>query len=65
MVHLPCHGLVQRKEVSDLVTLYNVIDTRTNQFHSIAIVKERNVKWFIPVIIGESEEGDEPKEIEE
>ena len=31
-----------------MVTLYNVIDTRTGQFHSVAIVKERNAKWFIP-----------------
>lgn len=31
-----------------MVTLYNVIDIRTGQFHSIAIVKERNAKWFIP-----------------
>lgn len=46
-----------------LISLYNVVDTRTNQFHSIAIVKERNAKWFVPVIIGESEE--EPEEIEE
>ena len=32
----------------DIVKLYNVIDTRTNQFHSVAIVKKRNVKWFTP-----------------
>lgn len=32
-----------------MVTLHNVIDTRTNQFHSIAIVKERNAKWFVEV----------------
>lgn len=31
----------------EYITLYNVIDTRTNKFHSIAIVKERNAKWFI------------------
>ena len=30
------------------VTLYNVIDIRTDQFHSVAIVKEKNVKYFIP-----------------
>ena len=29
-----------------MVKLYNVIDTRTGQFHSVAVVKERNVKWF-------------------
>lgn len=33
-----------------MVTLYNVIDTRTNQFHSVAVVKEKNVKWFIPFV---------------
>lgn len=36
-----------------MVTLYNVIDTRTNQFHSIAVVKQRNVKYFVPFIQGE------------
>lgn len=30
-----------------MVRLHNVIDTRTGQFHSVAVVKERNVKWFI------------------
>lgn len=32
-----------------MVTLYNVIDTRTMKFHSVAIVTERNVKWFVEV----------------
>lgn len=31
-----------------MITLYNVIDTRTGNFHSIAVVKQRNAKWFIP-----------------
>ena len=31
-----------------MVTLYNVIDIRTWQHHSVAIVKARNVKWYIP-----------------
>lgn len=30
------------------VTLHNVIDTRTGQFHSVAIVKERLAKYFVP-----------------
>ena len=30
-----------------MVTLYNVIDIRTGQFHSVAVVKPRNVKYFI------------------
>lgn len=39
-----------------LVTLYNVTDTRTNQFHSVAIVKERNVRWFVSAEEEPSEE---------
>lgn len=31
-----------------MVTLYNVIDTRTNRFHSVAVVTERNAKYFVP-----------------
>lgn len=30
-----------------MVTLYNVIDIRTNQFYSVAVVKEVNRKWYI------------------
>lgn len=33
-----------------MVTLYNVIDTRTGQYHSIAIIKERNARWFVPFV---------------
>lgn len=36
-----------------MVTLYNVIDTRTNQFHSVAVVKQRNAKYFVPFVQGE------------
>ena len=39
-----------------MVTLYNVIDIRTMQYHSVAVVKEKNVKWFRPA------EGDEEDE---
>lgn len=28
------------------IKLFNVIDIRTGQFYSVAIVKEKNVKWF-------------------
>ena len=31
-----------------MVTLYNVIDTRTNQYHSVAIVSKRKAKFFVP-----------------
>ena len=31
-----------------MVTLYNVIDTRTCKFHSEVIVKQRMVRFFVP-----------------
>ncbi len=31
-----------------MVTLYDVIDVRTGNRHSIAVVKAKNVKWYIP-----------------
>lgn len=31
-----------------MVTLYNVVDIRTGQFHSVVVVKKRNAKWFVP-----------------
>ena len=34
--------------MDEYVTLYNVIDTRTGQFHSVAVVKEKNAKYFVP-----------------
>ena len=33
-----------------MVTLYNVIDTRTGKFHSEVIVKKRMVRFFVPDI---------------
>ena len=30
-----------------MVTLYNVIDIRTGQIHSVAIIKEQHAKYFI------------------
>ena len=42
-----------------MVTLHNVIDTRTGQFHSVAVVKERNVKYFVP-----AEDAEETAELE-
>ena len=29
------------------VTLHNVIDIRNGQYYSIAVVKEKNVKYFV------------------
>lgn len=31
-----------------MVTLYNVIDTRTGKFHSDVRVKQRMVRFFVP-----------------
>lgn len=45
-----------------MVKLVNVIDTRTGQFHSEAIVKERNAKWLEPA--EPPEEGGESDESE-
>lgn len=33
-----------------MVKLYNVVDTRTGQFHSVVIVKPRLVKYFTPFV---------------
>lgn len=38
-----------------MVTLYNVIDTRTGKFHSMVMVKERYVKFFVPALQDEEE----------
>jgi len=38
------------------VVLRDVIDTRTNNYHSIAVVSEKNVKYFIPAVDEEEEE---------
>ena len=50
-----------------MVRLENVIDTRTDKFHSVAIVKEKYAKWFIdadpethePIVEAPSEEEEE------
>lgn len=31
-----------------MVTLYNVIDIRTGNRHSVAVVRAKNVKWYAP-----------------
>lgn len=36
-----------------MITLYNVIDTRTNKFHSVVIAKERNARFFVPAEVEE------------
>lgn len=37
-----------------IITLHNVVDRRTNQFHSVAIISEKNLKWFEEVVIEEN-----------
>ena len=32
-----------------MITLYNVIDTRTQMFHSVAIIQKKNRKYFVEV----------------
>lgn len=29
-----------------MITLHNVIDIRTGQLHSVAVVSDRNAKWY-------------------
>lgn len=31
-----------------MVRLYDVVDTRTGLYHSVAIVKKRNSRFFVP-----------------
>jgi len=39
-----------------MITLYNVIDVRSNKRYSKAVVSQRNAKWFAPA---EEVEGNE------
>lgn len=32
-----------------MITLYNVIDIRTEKFHSVVKTNKRNATWFVPV----------------
>ena len=40
-----------------MITLHNVIDIRTDKFHSVVKVKERNAHWFVPAVEEEEAEG--------
>ena len=37
-----------------MIKLYNVIDKRTNQFHSVTIISDKNLKWFEEVVADEN-----------
>lgn len=39
------------------ITLYNVIDIRTEKFHSVVRCKANQAKWFVP-----AEDEEEPTE---
>lgn len=39
-----------------MITLYNVIDTRTNMHHSVAVIKEQDARWFVAAEEGEGAE---------
>lgn len=39
-----------------MITLYNVIDTRTNMHHSVAVVRKQDVRWFVAAEEGQGEE---------
>lgn len=39
-----------------MITLYNVKDIRTGLIHSVAIVKERNARFYVPVLKEEGEQ---------
>lgn len=32
-----------------MVKLFNVVDIRSGQYHSVVIVKARNARFFVPV----------------
>lgn len=34
--------------------LKNVIDTRTGLYHSVAVVKEKNARYFVPQVVEET-----------
>ena len=42
-----------------MITLYNVIDTRTGQRYSVAIVSKKNANFFIPADEEEESEASE------
>lgn len=41
-----------------IITLYNVVDTRTDMFHPVAVIDKKMAKYFVPA---EAEE-EEPEE---
>lgn len=38
------------------VRLQNVIDTRTDKHHSVAIVEEKNARYYVPYVEEEEDE---------
>lgn len=44
---MPGPRRAERRE-TEMITLYDVVDIRTGQRHSVAVVKARNAKWYVP-----------------
>lgn len=42
-----------------MIRLYNVEDLRTGRFHSVAVVSQKNAKWFVPAEPPNEEEGED------
>lgn len=47
----------------ETITLFNVKDIRNDQFYSIAIVREKDAKYFIPVLTDDAEDSETTEEI--
>lgn len=37
-----------------MITLHNVIDKRTNQFHSVAVISEKKLRYYEQVGVNEN-----------
>jgi hypothetical protein len=42
--------------MNEYVTLYDVIDIRTNKYHSVVSVKQKYAKYFVPAVTEEEAE---------
>ena len=47
------------------VTLYNVIDIRTGQYHSVVVTKEKYARFFVPADPEKNTEEPEEAAVEE
>ena len=42
--------------MAKLIKLYDVVDTRTDTYYSVAIVSQKNAKFFVPYVEEEEDE---------